>query len=84
MGKEKTDSLACKHYELNWIELTQEVQTAVITLAMVFASNYAAGIVSGVAALMPMWGVALSVLGINLVKRSQDKAVAAGAGQPVG
>jgi len=33
---------------------------------------------------MPMWGVALSVLGINIVKRSQDKAVAAGAGQPVG
>ncbi len=66
------------------VEGTQEVQAAVIALAMVFASNYAAGIVSGVAALMPMWGVALSVLGINIVKRSQDKAVAAGAGQPVG
>ena len=51
---------------------------------MVSEPQYTAGIVNAVVALTPMWGVALSVLGINIVKRSQDKAVAAGAGRPLG
>jgi hypothetical protein len=51
---------------------------------MVFELAYAVGIVNAVVALTPMWGAALSVLGINIVKRSHDKAVAAGAGRAVG
>ncbi len=51
---------------------------------MVSEPGYAAGIVNAVVALTPMWGVALSVLGINFVKRMQVEVVAAGAGQPAG
>ena len=66
------------------IALTWGLQTAAIAITMVFEPEYAAEIVNAVVALTSMWGVALSVLGINIVKRSQDKAVAAGIGQPVG
>ena len=66
------------------IALTWGLQTCAIAFAMVVEPEYAAGIVNAVVALTPMWGVALSVLGINIVKRSQDKAVAAGVGQPSG
>ncbi len=50
------------------------LQTYAIAFAMVFDPEYAASIVNDVVTLTPMWGVALSVLGINIVKRSQDKA----------
>ena len=51
---------------------------------MVFEPENAAEIVNAVVALMPRWGIALSILGINIVKRSRDLAVAVGAGQPSG
>ncbi len=49
-------------------QLTCGLQAAAITFAMVFEPEYAAGIVNAVVALTPMWGVALSVFGINIVK----------------
>ncbi len=52
------------------IALTWDLQTAAIAFAMVSEPEYAAGIVNAVTALTPMWGIALSVLGINIVKRS--------------
>ena len=66
------------------IVLAWRLQTVAIAISMVFEPEYTAGIVNAVVALTPMWGIALSVLGINIVKCSQDKAVAAGTGQPVG
>ena len=51
--------------------------------AMVLEPKYASGIVNAAVALTPLWGVALSLLAINVVKRPQDKAVTADAGQPV-
>jgi hypothetical protein len=47
---------------------------------MVFDPEYAARIVNAVVTLIPMWGVALSVLGIHIVKRSGRWREAAGGG----
>ncbi|WP_354624855.1 3TM-type holin [Psychromonas sp. MME2] len=54
-----------------------------LTYAMVFHPEKAADLVNSVVALTPLFGIALSVLGISIHKRSLDKQVAAGI-QPVG
>ena len=61
-------------------------QTCALTWVVVFRTDKADVILSAAAELTFMWGVALSVLGVGVVKRSHDKAVASGAtvSSPVG
>jgi hypothetical protein len=68
---------------------TWGLQAAAIAFAIAYATavpGRAADILPALAQLMGamtvMWGIALSVLGIQVVQRSRDKAVAAGAAPP--
>ncbi|MFT6986235.1 MAG: hypothetical protein ACJAT7_002058 [Psychromonas sp.] len=54
-----------------------------LTVSMVFYPEKAAALVTSVVALTPLFTIALSVLGISIHKRSQDKQVSAGK-DPVG
>ncbi|MCC7427224.1 MAG: ribokinase [Alphaproteobacteria bacterium] len=54
------------------------VQMGAAAVVIVIAPEQAGSILSGLGALSAMWGVALGVLGVAVVKRSQDKAVEAG------
>jgi hypothetical protein len=60
------------------VAVTWAVQTGGLTYAVVATPQYAGEILAALSNLSIIWGVALSVLGVNVVKRSQDKAVAAG------
>ena len=66
------------------VALTWTVQMAGLTYAVIATPEYAAEILAAIGSLSLIWGVALSVLGINVVKRSQDKAVQAGLDLPTG
>jgi len=54
------------------------VQMGAASLVIVTAPETAGGVLTGLGALSAMWGVALGVLGVSVVKRSQDKVVEAG------
>lgn len=58
------------------------VQMAALSIVIVAKPTAAPAIISAMAGLSAMWGVALSILGISVVKRSQDKQVASGQ-QPI-
>jgi hypothetical protein len=60
------------------VSLTWALQFAAIAYAMVATPEYAHELVQAIVALTPAWGIALAVLGVNVVKRSRDKEVAAG------
>ena len=60
------------------VALTWAVQMGGLTWAVVMTPEFAGEILAALSNLSIIWGVALSVLGVNVVKRSQDKAVAAG------
>ena len=60
------------------VALTWMVQMAGLTYAIVATPAIAGEILSAMTHLTAIWGVALSVLGINVAKRSQDKATAKG------
>ncbi|MEX1306330.1 MAG: 3TM-type holin [Rhodovibrionaceae bacterium] len=60
------------------VALTWTVQMGGLTYAVIVTPEYAGEIFTALGSLSLIWGVALSVLGINAVKRSQDKAVLAG------
>lgn len=60
------------------VALTWLIQAVAIAWAMVAEPSNAANIINAVTALTPMWGIALSILGINISSRSRDKRVAAG------
>ena len=69
--------------------VTWGLQATAIAFAIVWATltpDQSAAIFAGLSALMGamtvMWGIALSVLGIGVVQRSRDKAVAAGQAPP--
>jgi len=69
--------------------VTWGLQATAIAFAIVWATltpEQSAAIFAGLSALMGamtvMWGIALSVLGVNAVQRSRDKAVAAGLSPP--
>ena len=53
-------------------------------IVIVMAPNEAAAVITAMASLSTMWGIALTVLGISVNKRSQDKCVAAGQTLPTG
>lgn len=61
---------------------TWALQMAGVTYVVVAEPLYAAELIKAIGDLSVIWGVALAVLGINVAKRSQDKAVAAGAPPP--
>jgi len=60
------------------VALAWTAQAGGLTYAMVATPEYAGELMAGMTHLSVIWGVALSVLGINVAKRSQDKALAAG------
>jgi hypothetical protein len=81
----RTEALSEDAYVRRWrptfgyaVALAWTAQTAGLTYAMVVTPAYAGELLAGMTHLSVIWGVALSVLGINVAKRSQDKAVAAG------
>ncbi|ERS04808.1 hypothetical protein Q673_06215 [Marinobacter sp. EN3] len=60
------------------VAITWLVQSVAIAWAMVGAPENAADLINAVTALTPMWGIALSILGINITARSRDKRASAG------
>lgn len=60
------------------------IQMLAISIAVIKAPEQIGAIISNLAQLTTMWGIALAVLGINVSKRSQDKQVAAGQSPPRG
>lgn len=60
------------------IGITWLIQMAALGIVMVNTPADAPAVINSMASLSFMWGIALSVLGINVSKRSQDKALAAG------
>lgn len=60
------------------VALTWLIQSAAIAWAMVSEPSNAAALINAVTALTPMWGIALSILGINISARSRDKRTSAG------
>jgi hypothetical protein len=60
------------------VAVTWTVQMAGLTYAVVMTPKHAGEILAAMTHLSVIWSVALSVLGINVAKRSQDKAVAVG------
>lgn len=66
------------------VAITWTVQVGGLVYAIVEYPAHAGEIIGAMASLSVIWGVALSVLGVNVVKRSRDKEVAAGAAPPEG
>ena len=64
------------------VAATWAQQTAALAWAIVVTPEYIAETLDGIAQLSVMWGVALSVLGIGVVKRSHDKEVRNGSREP--
>lgn len=60
------------------VAITWLLQSVAIAWAMVGAPENAADLINAVTALTPMWGIALSILGINITARSRDKRASAG------
>jgi len=60
------------------VTLTWVVTWFAIVYAIIFQPTQAPAIISALAKAQTMWGVALAVLGVGVVKRSHDKQVAAG------
>lgn len=60
------------------VALTWTVQMAGLTYAVVMTPEFAGEILTAMTSLSVIWGVALSVLGINVAKRTRDKEIAAG------
>ncbi|MEM7652445.1 MAG: 3TM-type holin [Pseudomonadota bacterium] len=57
---------------------TWTLQMTGLTAVIVLTPQHAAEIVTALGGLTAMWAIALSVLGVSVAKRSQDKALAAG------
>ncbi|MDX8408919.1 MAG: 3TM-type holin [Mariprofundales bacterium] len=60
------------------VTLTWVVTWFAVVYAIIFKPIEAPAIISALAEAQTMWGVALAVLGVGVVKRSHDKQVAAG------
>lgn len=60
------------------VAITWLLQSVAIAWAIVAKPENAADLINAVTALTPMWGIALSILGINITSRSRDKRVANG------
>jgi len=60
------------------VALTWTVQMGGLTYAVVMTPEFAGKILAAMTNLSMTWGIALSILGINVAKRSRDKEIAAG------
>jgi len=63
------------------VALTWVATMGAVSWAIVAEPTNAPTIIAALVNTSPIWGIALGVLGISVVKRSQDKAIAAGAAQ---
>lgn len=66
------------------VSLSWGAQMSGLTYAIVALPDSAPAILGAMGSLTAIWGVALSILGISVAKRSQDKQVAAGQAIPRG
>lgn len=57
------------------VALTWFIQSVAIAWAIVAKPDNASDLINAITALTPMWGIALSILGINITSRSRDKRV---------
>lgn len=60
------------------VTLTWFMQMTALSIVMVAYPKESPAIIGAMAGLSTMWGIALSILGISVSKRSQDKQVASG------
>ncbi len=60
------------------VALTWVLQVGALVYAIVQHPEQAGAIIAAMASLSFIWGIALSILGVNVVKRSQDKQLATG------
>lgn len=60
------------------VAATWGIQMLALSILIVAHPKEAPAVIAAMASLSAMWGVALSILGISVSKRSQDKQVAAG------
>lgn len=60
------------------VSATWFLQMLALSIVIVIAPAEAPAIIGAMAGLSAMWGIALSILGISVSKRSQDKQIAAG------
>ncbi len=75
---------SCWRPAFGWaVVITWMVQMGSVSYVMVTNVAESATLVTAMSSLSFMWGLALSVLGINIAKRSQDKQVSVGA-NPMG
>ena len=81
----RTEASSADAYVRRWrptfgyaVALAWTAQTGGLTYAIVMTPEVAGELLAATTHLSVIWGVALSVLGINVAKRSQDKRVAAG------
>jgi hypothetical protein len=81
----RTEAESADAYVRRWrptfgyaVALAWTAQMGGLTYAMVVTPEYAGELLAATTHLSVIWGVALSVLGINVAKRSEDKRVAAG------
>ena len=66
------------------VAFTWVLQVSGLAWTVIASPEHAGEIIAAMTSLSVIWGVALSVLGINVAKRSSDKAIAAGATPPRG
>jgi len=66
------------------VALTWTVTMGAVSWAIVMTPARAAEIIAALVNTSPIWGIALGVLGVSVVKRSHDKATASGAPLPEG
>jgi len=66
---------------LTWVLESAAIVAAIVAASFIYpaqADKILGGVTALMGALTAMWGIALSVLGVNITSRSQDKQVAAG------
>ena len=66
------------------VALTWTATMAAVSWAIVAEPAQAPAIIAALVNTSPIWGIALAVLGVSVVKRSQDKALSIGVRQPDG
>lgn len=85
----RTEAVSGDAYVRRWrptfgyaVAIAWSIQMLALSWTIAVSPAAATDLLSNLGGLGFLWGVALSVLGVNVVKRSQDKAVAFGAAPP--
>ena len=66
------------------VAATWSATMGAVSWAVIATPAQAPAIIASLVNTSPIWGIALAVLGVSVIKRSQDKAVASGAPLPEG